>query len=100
MIKIKFNSFYKKKVDKFDNFKNYVANKFKRKEKLTEKKQDERETWTGKFDFFLSALGYAGIYINIVILLRLESFNFLFCIPVGLGAVWRFPYLCYRNGGG
>jgi hypothetical protein len=23
-------------------------------------KKKERETWSGKFDFFLSALGYAG----------------------------------------
>ena len=38
----------------------------------------QRETWSNKRDYILSMMGYS----------------------IGVGNIWRFPYICIRNGGG
>lgn len=37
-----------------------------------------RQYWSNKLQFVLACVGYS----------------------VGLGSIWRFPYLCYKSGGG
>lgn len=45
---------------------------------VTQVELESRGAWGNKMEFILATIGFA----------------------VGLGNVWRFPYLCQKNGGG
>lgn len=47
-------------------------------EKAREAEEEERPAWSSKLQYILAQVGFS----------------------VGLGNVWRFPYLCQKNGGG
>lgn len=53
-----------------------------------------RELWSNKVEFLLSVIGY------VVDLGTSRDIDREMLDVLALGNVWRFPYMCYDNGGG
>jgi hypothetical protein len=67
-------------INEVDNNINKKSKKILKEEtiiKINNNNTKQRETWSSRYEFISSSLGYS----------------------MGLISLWRFPYICYKNGG-
>ena len=87
-----------------------------------DEEEEERGQWSNPCDFFISCLGYA-VGLGNLLLIALQATSFFYfagniflqgtrsmkhlSYPLGsistilfLGNIWRFPFLCFKHGGG